>query len=364
MTRWDQAPEIFALAEELGVRGRAPVECILDLCRGRIDGWVAEAGGVSNIDALESLVTQRLQMVIEEIRADDDFDRITEHYARAKKDPVFATMRMRFDDADNPTYGTLVKRINVAEDSPDRYVAVIDCRGNKLARRFFTRWHEIAHRLTTHADQCSGNEPAYRSEHDPIERMMDEIAGHVGFYGPIFDPVFRQASERQPHLKFGTVESIIGTSFPTASFQATLFACVRRVTTPVIYLEAALDHKKEVKRKLATPSLFDDDPPPGELRVVKVRANDAAFKDKFFIPEKMRVPADSVIHRLFCAEPQASGDGQEDLSQWESRGRSLEGRAVVVDARKVPDRVIAIVQPVEAVRAKGNQQDRGTMFSE
>ena len=60
-------------------------------------------------------------------------------------------------------------------------MAVIDCRGGKLARRFFTRWHEIAHRLTTHADR-GDEEPAYRSEHDPIERMMDEIAGHVGFY--------------------------------------------------------------------------------------------------------------------------------------------------------------------------------------
>ena len=30
-------------------------------------------------------------------------------------------------------------------------------------------------------------------------------------------------------------------------------------------------------------------------------------------------------------------------------GKSLQARAVVADARKVPDRVIAIVQPVEAM---------------
>ena len=63
MTRHDQAPEIIELAAELGVGGDAPVEDILDYCRRRIDGWVADAGGVSNIDALETLVTQRLQMV-------------------------------------------------------------------------------------------------------------------------------------------------------------------------------------------------------------------------------------------------------------------------------------------------------------
>ena len=82
----------------------------------------------------------------EELVGSADFARITNKYARGKKDFVFATMRFRFDDADNPTYGALVRR-NVAADAPDRFVPVIDCRGGKLARRFFTRWHENAHRL-------------------------------------------------------------------------------------------------------------------------------------------------------------------------------------------------------------------------
>ena len=50
------------------------------------------------------------------------------------------------------TYGALVQRRNAGPTDPDRFVAVIDSRGGKLARRFFTRWHEIAHRLTTDAD--------------------------------------------------------------------------------------------------------------------------------------------------------------------------------------------------------------------
>ena len=118
---------------------------------------------MTTIGQLEALVTQRLQMVFEEIRSDADFDRITDQYARGKKDSVFAAMRTKFDDADNPTFGALVKRKNVGDDAPDRFVAVIDCRGSKLARRFFTRWHEIAHRLTTHADQGAKSRPTARS---------------------------------------------------------------------------------------------------------------------------------------------------------------------------------------------------------
>lgn len=363
MTRFDAAPEIAELAEELGVDTVAPVKGILDYCNHRIDGWVDEVGGVTDIDALESLVIQRLQMVFEEVKTDSDWDRLKEVYARGKKEFVFGAIRTKFDDEHNQTYGALVERRNASSSDPDRFVAVIDCRGNKLARRFFTRWHEIAHRLTTHADGGE-TEPAYRSEHDPIERMMDEIAGHIGFYEPIFYPAYQQANVGKSHLKLGTVEAIVDRAFPAASFQATLFACVRRLTTPVIYLEAAIGHNKEGRRRLATPSLFDDDPPPGELRVMSVMQNEAAQEERFMIPINMRVPVVSVIHRLFDAEPQSDGEGNENLSQWESRGKTLASRAVVVEARKVPERVIAILQPMSAVWAKRKSQGRGTMFSE
>src|SRR5207248_2620126 len=154
MRRLDDDPEVNALAQDLGLGSPAePVEAVVRLCLSRVDGWVLEAGDVADISDLETLVTRKLQMVFEEVWSDEDFDRITEKYARGKKDPVFATMRLKFDDPANPTYGALVKRRNAAPDAPDRYVAVIDCRGVKALRRFFTRWHEVAHRLTTHADR-------------------------------------------------------------------------------------------------------------------------------------------------------------------------------------------------------------------
>src|SRR5204863_9884105 len=131
MTRLDAAHAILRLAGDLGVGAAAPVDGILDYCRRRIDGWVAETGGITGIDALESLVTRRLQMVFEEVRSDEDFDRLTEVYARGKKEFVFAAMRTKFDDNDNLTYGALVQRRNAGPSDSDRYVAVIDCRGSK-----------------------------------------------------------------------------------------------------------------------------------------------------------------------------------------------------------------------------------------
>ena len=267
--------------------------------------------------------------MFEEVRSDQDFDRIRTTYAVQKRDFVFAAMPTRFNDKANPTYGALIQRKNASQGDLDRWVAVIDCRGSKLARRFFTRWHEIAHRLTTHADSL---EPVYRSKHDPIERLMDEIAGHIGFYDPLFQPAYDQASRGRSRLALGrSKRSSLMRSLPPVSRRRCSLA--RRVATPVVYVEAALAHKKEMKRRLQTPSLFGDDPPPGELRAVKVTPNRAAQQERFTIPTNMRVPPSSVIHRLFGADLLTDADGDEDLSQWESQGRPLECRAVVVEAR-------------------------------
>ena len=69
MTRLAEEPDILDLAKKLGL-GAAddPVVAILDLCRNRIDRWVAEAGRVGSIEQLERLVTKKIQMVFEEIR--------------------------------------------------------------------------------------------------------------------------------------------------------------------------------------------------------------------------------------------------------------------------------------------------------
>jgi hypothetical protein len=70
-----------------------------------------------------------------------------------------------------------------------------------------------------------------------------------------------------------------------------------------------------------------------------------------------------VIHRLFDAEPQASDSASENLNRWESKGKSLEARVVSVEGRKITDRVIAIMQPVEDKKRR-KQQHRVELFRE
>ena len=79
----------------------------------------------------------------------------------------------------------------------------------------------------------------------------------------------------------------------------------------------------------------------------------------------LRDPQSLVIRSLFDADGERGVAGREDLGMWsDSKGKRLEGRAVAVEARKVADRVIAVVQPVEAVRPKLQRPKVKTLFGE
>jgi hypothetical protein len=114
-----------------------------------------------------------------------------------------------------------------------------------------------------------------------------------------------------------------------------------------------------------SPRLFAFEEPPPELRAVRVAANEAAQGEKFVIPQNMRVPASSVIRSLFRADGEREASDREDLGMWsDSKGKRLEGRAVALEARRVADRVIAIVQPVEPVRQKHKRTEPKSLFAE
>jgi hypothetical protein len=145
-----------------------------------------------------------------------------------------------------------------------------------------------------------------------------------------------------------TAEAVRSLRFAQASFQATLSACCRRSPSPVIYVEAALAHKAVDQRdiKRGQRRLFEDDQPVAKVRAVEVVPNPAAQSAKFFIPPNMRVPDGSVIHRLYLDEGEQSRACEESLSSWEYSGsKRLADQKVRIEARKVKDRVIAIVQP-------------------
>lgn len=78
----------------------------------------------------------------------------------------------------------------------------------------------------------------------------------------------------------------------------------------------------------------------------------------------MQVSVSSVIRSLFEADGERDAASREDLCWWESQGKKLDRRAVAVEARRVADRVIAIVQPVEPLRQKHQRTEPKSLFAE
>ena len=348
MSTLDTNGRIAKIARGLGLRGLdGPVLQITEYCIRRIEELTSDVE-ITSLTQLEEVVAQRLSVEFEEIWSDADIERIVQKYAVGMKDPAFASVRTHFND---DTFGTTFLRKKQSPSEPNRYVAVIDCRGPKAHRRFFTRWHEVAHLLTLPPTE---GRPVNRSsiKKSPTEQLMDIIAGTVGFFDPIFKPVVEHSVLRTGGLTFAEVEALRLAHCPIASFQSTLIACVTRAPSPAIYLEAKMGHKKEELEKLdeRQMKLFATDEPEARLRVARVTQNEQAKLVRLRFDRNMEVPEESVITRLFT-ESDGTGRakdaaGVESLTLWKhSDGKALGTMNVVIEARKLTDYVFALIRP-------------------
>ena len=331
MSALDQEQDVVDLAENLGLNG-SPVAAIINFCQGQIDTWVSKAGGVTSVDELEAIVANRLNLVFEEIHDDDDLANLKRKYVQ-RGEHVFA--HIVENDLTPDTFGTMVRL------KDGTHVAVIDCRGDKAARRFFTRWHEIAHLLVE--PDCERQ--VFRSTDEPLERLMDQIAGHVGFYDSIFSPLFNTHISQGGRLTFDIVEAVRQEFCPYASFQSTLYACHRRLTTSLLYVEARMEYTASERRGLKQMRMFDDDKPEKKLRVQLAVPNGPASEMDLTARNNMRVPESSVIYRAFVEEL-TDASGEENLNSWTfSKGGSLIDCEVFIQARRIDQAVMATIQP-------------------
>lgn len=330
MSALDQEQDVVDLAESLGLTG-SPVAAIINFCQDQIDIWVNEAGGVSSVDELEAVVADRLNLVFEEVNDESDFDRLKKKYA-PMGEPIFAALHL--DLTDN-TFGTMIRL------KDGTHVAVIDCRDDKAARRFFTRWHEIAHLLV----EEDVDKQVFRSTDEPLERLMDQIAGHVGFYDSIFTPLFNSNLNEGELLTFERIESIRQDFCSAASFQSTLFACQRRMRSAMLYVEVRMAHSESERRSLKQMRMFDD-VPDQKLRVRLTVPNQAASDMGLRTRWNMRVPESSILFSTFHDDADSDTSGKENLNTWTfSSGDSLMDCNVFIQARRIGDSVMATIQP-------------------
>lgn len=344
MSRLDQEPKVVQLANDLGLGlDKNPVERIVAFCLAKVESWLPASPTLNSVQEIQDIVCRRLGLTFEEVHEDNDLERVIRKYI-AEGEAVFAHAK---NSLDNWTFAELFERQN-GRNEPDHFVGIIDCRGDeKNARRFFTRWHEVAHLLVL-TPRLAPPFNRDSKERCPIERLMDVIAGEIGFYKPVFRPELDRCVAEHGALNYEAIESLRATYCPSASFHATAIAAVKAYEAPALLLEARYALKAHEQRAVdAGQAHIDGEAPQAKLRAVSVMMNEEAKAAGIRIHRNMEVPETSVVAQAIARGDETVVQGRENLSTWlHSDGSSLPDAETVIEASATADRAIALIRPM------------------
>ncbi|KKL12930.1 hypothetical protein LCGC14_2530830, partial [marine sediment metagenome] len=231
------SPIVIKIADDLGLKRHHNAErAIRNYCLRKVKSITTAFGEIKDLNQLLNVVSSHLQMKFEEVRDDEDLSRIAHKYTE-KGELIFSNLHRELD---NETDGILV-RLNHAKPWEPKYVAVINCRGNKVWRAYFSKWHEVGHLLTTPPTQMTfqfRRTPVFKKALE--EQIVDRVAGDLAFYEKIFSPALEREIAQDNRLSFSAVESLRMTVCDGASREATLRGAIRQAPAPQLLVIAGL----------------------------------------------------------------------------------------------------------------------------
>lgn len=330
--------KIHALAGDLGIRlSGDPVRDIVRFCEKRIRRFLRDFPDCVTLSQLLDISASKLGTKFEEIHSDEQLNEVRMRYLR-QGEKAFAGLH---EELTMQVFGVTFRRISRKPwELP--YVSVVDCRGEKKFRSYYTKWHELGHLLIL-TDQMR---LTFRRTHfglddkDPEEALVDVIAGAFGFLPDLVRPV----AKGRP--SFEQIEDIRTQLCPEASQLSALIGITKAWPTPCISLQAQMALKRGERRELTQGDLGFHESPKEMLRAVQVTSNDVARAANFVIFPNMRIPERSIINRVFAGDA-TDGQAAENLSWWESSdGGCLPSAQVLVQARSAWDGVRALITPI------------------
>ena len=329
--------QISRLAADLGLHHKEdPVTSILTFCHSRINSIFREFR-CTTLSELMKAAAASLDTLFIEIHDAADLARVSKSYLE-RGELIFATLPEQL----GPHVYAITFTLTRPREGDRQFVSIIDCRGDKAWRKYFSKWHELAHLLTltpqarlkfcrTHAEP---------EEKDPEEALMDVIAGEVGFCPQLVRP------HATGEISFEKIAELREKLCPDASHQASLIGFVKAWPAPCVLVEARPGLKAHERLSLAQERFPFHHGPAPVLRAVKVTANSAAERVGMTIHRNMRVPKHSVITQVF-EDGLIRLEADEDLAWWtSSSGRSLAPRPITVKARRHWEAAEALIVPV------------------
>ena len=328
-TKLQNNPTIHTLATDLGLRGFAdPVSAIREHCHRQIGRFLREFPDCTTLGGLLALAAQKLGTTFREIRSDADLVEVTKEFAERGE----SCAALFNSELTAEVYGITFKLLRPGKfDLP--YVSLIDCRGNKAQKSYFTKWHELGHLLIL-TDQRRLSFKRTHTLHElksAEESMVDVIAGEFAYYAPMV------RSHATGNLTFAAIDEARNAVCSEGSYHSALIGLARVWPVPCILVEA-----KWADKKASSPGQYFSS---FALRAVHSLVNEAGQQYGLQLHKNFRVPDRSIIHRVF-SQPIAEGTAMEDLSWWESStGTRLKQQTVDVSAKKVGNTVYALLIP-------------------
>ena len=327
--------QITRLAADLRLPHKEdPVATILSFCHRRINKVLKEFG-CTTLSGLMTAVAASLDTLFVEIHDDAGLAEQRALYL-GRGERIFATLAEQL----GPDVYAITFRLTQPREGDRQFVSIIDCRGDKAWRKYFSKWHELAHLLTLTPQARFKFCRTHAEEKDPEEALMDVIAGEVGFSPQLVRP------HAKGQISFEKIAKLREELCPDASQQASLIGLVKAWPSPCVLVEARRALKANERRSLMQERFSFNDGPVEVLRAVKVTANSAAERVGMTIHRNMRVPEQSVITQVFEEDSLISLEADEDLAWWtSSSGHGLAPRPITVKARCRWDAAEALVVP-------------------
>lgn len=330
--------QVWNLARDLGLDPKDdPLAEILRYCISRLHSFLAEFPCETLTDLLE-MAAANLDTIFIEIHSDTDLHRIKMEFLQ-KGEMAFATLEKELKPG---VYAITYKRL-AAQRGERQFVSIIDCRGEKAWRSYFSKWHELAHLLTLTSQMrlkfCRTH--AALNRRDPEEAVMEVIAGEVGFFPQLIK------DHATGEISFKNIQDLRDLLCSEASFQASVIGFAKAWPSACLLVDAGLGYKRKQERLLSQNTFNFMEEPAAELRALHVSTNIPARKAGISIHQNMRIPKRSVIFQVF-SEQLNELEAEENLSWWESSsGHRLPEQDVFVMARRSGDHVMALITPVE-----------------
>lgn len=329
-------------AQLLGIPSYGPNldEEIVRHCTEQVSRWAEEHGQPADTAALAEMVAAALDVDLYEIHDEADLAKLMERIPPTIE-PIMAQVATELD---HETHAITIRRTK-RQPWERSYLAIINCQGEHYARRFFSKWHELAHRFVEGEQlRFAFRRTTSRAEaKDPAEALVDKVAGALAYHPQIVG----QYVERELQvggLTFDAVELIRDQAAPEGSLTSSIFAVLSLTPYPAWFIRCSMGLTQAEQRLLEQPG--NTTHPERRLRTTHVSANHHASKAGVRFHQNMRVPSDSAASRS-----KASGTGTrgyESLDEWETSSSGPIGQGeVFIDTRLYGDEVWALISMPE-----------------